>query len=264
MVRTVFRGPNRTAICNRNSVLTAFAIAGAVAIPFAVVETTYRNVFLKVFTFGTDATAGIGVVTQRLGINRAQGALGQPIPYAMFLSIAALAAFTLWFTRVDRRTNRWLYVAIALVAVQATTLARTGWLMLGIVAGAVAILQSRNVFTYANRRLIVATVMALAIVIAVPQTNELIFGGSGSRESTALETSANYRSKLLHEALQPGFIKPFGSRAQQPTPGNVKSVDNEYIHAAWMWGYLPILGFAIIFLALIRGAWRGRADMLSL
>jgi hypothetical protein len=247
----------------RTTVLKAFAVAGAVAIPFGIIEGTYGNLFLKIFTYGTERQHGLGVPTRRLGITRAEGALGQPIPFAMFLSIAAVAAITLWMTRENRRSNRWLYIGLGIVAIQATTLARTGWLMLAVVAGVVIALSFRTIVNDRNRRFVALAAIGAVVILAVPQTNALILGGSGTG-SVQLEVSANYRSLLLRQALQPGYINPLGTAEPQIGPLGSKSIDDEYIHAAWMWGYLPLVGFALMFLAFTRGAWRYRRDIVAL
>jgi hypothetical protein len=248
---------------HRSTVLKAFAIAGAVAIPFGLVELIHGNLFLKIFPYGSEPQHGLGVPTRRLGINRAEGALGQPIPYGMFLSIAAVAAITLWMTRENRSSNRWLYISLGIVAIQATTLSRTGWLMLAVVAGLVIAFNFKTIFNYNNRRFIALAVISLGIVLAVPKTNELILGSSGS-ESVKLEGSADYRSKLIQQALQPGYINPLGTTELQIGPLGSKSIDDEYVHAAWTWGYLPLVGFALMFLAFVRGAWRQRRDIVAL
>jgi hypothetical protein len=258
-----FAARSITASGVRTTVLKAFAIAGAVAIPFGIVEVTYGNLFLKIFPYGTERQNGLGVPTKRLGINRAEGALGQPIPYAMFLSIAAVAAITLWMTRENRDSNRWLYIGLGIVAIQATTLARTGWLMLAVVAGLVIALNFKTIFKYRNMRFIVAILIGLIVVLMVPKTNELILGSSG-QESVTIEGSTEYRSLLLHQALQPGYIHPYGTTEPQIGPRGFKSIDDEYIHAAWTWGYLPLVGFALMFLAFIRGLWRQRRDTVAL
>jgi hypothetical protein len=247
----------------RTTVLKAFAVAGAVAIPFGIIEITYGNLFLKAFPFGSAPQYGIGVSTQRLGITRTEGALGQPIPYAMFLSIAAVAAITLWMTRENRRSHRWLYIGLGIVAIQATALARTGWLVLAVIAGLVIALNFKTIFRYRNKRLLVLTAIGLAVILAVPKTNALILGSSG-RESVKLEGSADYRSLLIHQALQPGYIDPYGTTQRQIGPLGSKSIDDEYINAAWTWGYLPLVGFALMFLAFVRGAWRQRRDIVAL
>lgn len=252
-----------TGSCGRKAVLKAFAVAGAIAIPFGIIEVAYGNLFLKIFPFGSEAEKGLGVAKERLGLTRAQGALGQPIPYAMFLAIAAVAALVLWTTREDRRSNRWLYIALGIVAIQAATLARTGWLMLAIVAGIVILSRLKMIFNRSNRYLIALVLVGTAIVLAVPQTNELLLGSSG-QESLKLEASADYRSLLIKQALEPGYIKPYGTTESQIGPLGHKSIDDEYIHAAWTWGYLPLVGFALMFLAFTRGAWRKRRDIVAL
>ena len=258
-----FAGRSITGSGLRTTVLKAFAIAGAVAIPFGLIEEIYGNVFLKVFPFGSQPSAGLGVPKQRLGIFRAQGALGQPIPYAMFLSIAAVAAITLWITRENRRDNRWLYTGLGVVAVQATTLARTGWLMLAIVAGLIAVLNHKLVFNGTNKRLVAFAALTIAVLFALPATNKLILGTSG-QESAVLEESAHYRSRLIHQALQPGYINPYGTTETQIGPLGGKSIDDEYVDAAWTWGYLPLVGFALMLLAFMHGAWRQRGDPIAL
>ncbi len=247
----------------RTTVLRAFAVAGAVAIPFGIVEVIYGNLFVKVFTYGSEPQFGLGTPTQRLGINRAEGALGQPIPYAMFLSIAAVAAITIWMTRENRSSHRWLYIGMGIVAIQATTLARTGWLMLAVITIVVVTLNFRTVFSYANRRLIALAIVGVGVTLVVPTTNDLILGSSGT-ESAKLEKSADYRTLLLEQALKPGYIAPYGTTEPQIGPHGLKSIDDEYIHAAWMWGYLPIVGFALMFFAFLRGAWRHRRDGVAL
>jgi hypothetical protein len=245
------------------AVLKAFALAGVVAIPFGIIEVIHGNLFIKIFSYGSSVEYGLGVPTRRLGINRAEGALGQPIPYAMFLSIAAVAAITLWMTRDNRPDNRWLYAGLGLVALQATALARTGWLMLAIVGGLIAALNSRVLFSRGNRRLVFLAIVGIGVVLAVPKTNALILGSSGT-ESAKLEESAHYRSRLLDKALEPGYINPYGTTEAEIGPLGVKSIDDEYVHAAWTWGYLPLLGFLILFIAFAVGAWRQRRDTLNL
>ncbi len=245
----------------RTTVLKAFAVAGAVAIPLGIIEITYGDLLLKAFPFGVQGS--LGVIKQRLGIPRAEGAFGQPIPYSMFLSIAAIAAITLWMTRENRGSHRWLYVGLGIVAIQATTVSRTGWLMLAVVAGLVIALNFKTIFNYANRRLIVAGALGLVVIFAFPKTNELILGSSGT-ESVKLESSADYRSRLLSQALQPGYINPYGTTKPEIGPLGRKSIDDEYINAAWTWGYLPLVGFALMFLAFVRGTWRQRKDTVAL
>jgi hypothetical protein len=258
-----FAARSITGAGGRTTILKAFAVAGAVAIPFGIIEITYGNLFLKIFPFGSQADAGLGVPTRRLGITRAEGALGQPIPYSMFLSIAAVAAITLWMTRENRRSHRWLYIGLSIVAIQATTLSRTGWLMLAVVAGLVIVLNFKTIINYDNRRLVVLAALGLVVILAVPKTNELILGSSGT-ESAKIENSAKYRSLLIHQALQPGYIDPYGTTEPQIGPFGVKSIDDEYINAAWTWGYLPLVGFALMFLAFMRGAWKQRRDIVAL
>jgi hypothetical protein len=247
----------------RTTVLKAFAVAGAVAIPLGIIEITYGNLFLKIFPYGSDPKYRIGVPTRRLGIDRAEGALGQPIPYAMFLTIAAVAAITLWMTRKNRHNNRWLYIGIGIVAIQATALTRTGWLMIAVIAGLVLALNFRTIFSHGNKRLIIFAVIGLVVILSIPKTNALILGSSGAG-AVKLEESANYRTLLIHEALQPGYINPLGTTEPQIGPLGSFSIDDEYVHAAWTWGYLPLVGFALMFLAFAREAWRQRRDILSL
>ena len=246
---------------HRTTVLKALALAGAVAIPLGIVEITYGNLLLKAFPFGVQG--GLGVPNQRFGINRVEGAFGQPIPYAMFLSIAAVAAITLWLIRNDRRSYRWLYIGLGILAIQAAALSRTGWLVLGVVAGLVIVLRFKAIFKYNNRHLIALAVVGLVVIFTVPKTNALILGSSGT-ESMKLETSASYRSELIHQALQPGYIDPFGTTVPQIGPHGKTSIDDEYIHAAWTWGYLPLMGFALMFVAFILGAWQHRRDTVAL
>ncbi len=248
---------------HRTAVLKAFAVAGAVAIPFGIIEITFGNLFLKAFPFGSEPQHGLGVPALRLGIIRAEGALGQPIPYAIFLSIAAVAAITLWMTRENRRSHRWLYIGLGIVAIQATALTRIGWLMLALVAGLVIALNIKTIFNYSNRRLIILAVVGLVAILTIPKTNELIFGSSGT-ESAKLGNSANYRSELIQQALTPGYINPYGTTEPQIGPFGVKSIDDEYIHAAWTWGYLPLAGFALMLFAFVRGMWRQRRDIVAL
>ena len=134
--------------------------------------------------------------------------------------------------------------------------------MLAVVAGLVIAVNFKTIFNYANRRLIVAGVLGLVVIFAFPKTNELILGSSGT-ESVKLESSADYRSRLISQALQPGYIDPYGTTKTQIGPLGHTSIDDEYIHAAWTWGYLPLVGFALMFLAFVRGLWQQRRDTVA-
>ena len=258
-----FAARSLTGSGQRTTVLKAFAIAGAVAIPFGLIEITYGNLFLKVFRFGSDPKAGLGVPNHRLGINRAEGALGQPIPYAMFLAIAAVAAIVLWVIRDNRRDHRWLYIGLGIIAIQATALTRTSWLMLGVVAFLLLALNYSAVINRRNMRLVALAIVGAFVVLSVPKTNQLILGGTG-KESVKLGKSADYRTLLLEQALKPGYIPPLGTTEPQIGPRDSKSIDDEYIHAAWTWGYLPIVGFVLMFVAFARGLWKQRRDIVPL
>ncbi len=245
--------------------LTGLAIAGAVALPFGVVELVADNPFFNLFPYGSDALAGIGVETERLGSVRTQGAFGQPIPYAMFLASAALSAGALWMSRRPDPlrsklfTHRWLLLAVALVAMQATTLSRTGWLMLVVSAAVIVVVHARTIFSRKNAGVVVVVVAILATTLTVPSTRDLVLGNVNSpRQQLEIRRSGEYRAALRRKALEPGYVKPFGSSAVLTGPGGLRSIDNAYIVIAWKWGYLPIVGFLMLFGALAVQAVRAR------
>jgi hypothetical protein len=240
------------------TVLLLLVLAGLAALPFALIELTSGNAFIKAFPRA--AGAGVGEVEYRFGRIRNEGALGQPIPYSMFMSTLALAAFAVWFSRPCRRSGAWLLLAaLAFVAVMTTALARTGWIMLAVGAGVLLLMSFRQLDSPRNRIILVAGLVIFAIGLSLGPTRNLLFGGG---EAATLQSSNDYRKGLLDAALTPGTIKTLG---EPPPPAGAlnPSIDNGYLLVALRWGYLPLLGMLLLLPATLVLAWWSRRDLLS-
>lgn len=236
--------------------LEALALAGLAALPFAVVEALGGpNVLLDVFSWGRRGQdqIGFGDALIRFGRERTQGSQGHPILFAVFLCMAAVASLGLWLERDSGpRWYRWMWLpAMFLVVLQITTISRTGYLIL-VVTGALVLVSSvRSLLRGRNLALVPIGLLAIAVVFAVPQSRNLLLGSGGnSSEQKRVEQSSQYRSQLLREAVRPGFIAPLGTSETLVGPGGLRSVDNAYLLTAWRWGYLSLLGFALVFVGL--------------
>jgi hypothetical protein len=238
--------------------LLLIVLAGVVALPFALLELTSGNVFIKAFPNASGL--GVGVVEYRFGHVRSQGAFGQPIPYAMFLSTVALAAVGVWLSRPRGRSSAWLLlVAGACVAVMTTALARTGWIVLGVAAMVVVVFAFRALDAPRHRVVLIAGVVIALVGLSLGPTRNLLFGGG---EAATLQSSNDYRKGLLDAALTPGTIKPAGE-APPPVGAQSPSIDNGYLLMALRWGFLPLFGMLLLLPAALAQAWESRGDLLS-
>lgn len=249
-------------------ILRALAIAGLLAAPFVAIELASGNPFRALFPYVAaadlaDGAGGLGSVMTRLDVTRAQGALGQPIPFAIAMTSSAVAALAMWSYGPTRNRSAWLLVAAICVCAQATALARSGWLVLlvaGLTALAIAprrLVRSRNSAVFATLGLILVTVLAVAPV------RQLLFGGGSALEQEKLSASAQYRQQLFDEALTPGVLQPFGSAAKFRTYLDTGSIDNAFIEVAFHWGWLPVLALAGLALCVVRRLLAARRRPLS-
>jgi hypothetical protein len=241
------------------TVLYILVLAGLLALPFALIELTSGNVFIKAFPGGS--SSGIGEVERRFGRVRSEGALGQPIPYSMFLSTIALAAIGVWFSRPRRSSGLWLLLAAGVfVAVMTTALARTGWIVLAVGAAMLILLSFKALDTPRNRLVLIAGVAIALVGLSLGPTRNLLFGGG---EASQLKSSNEYRKGLLTTALTPGTIKTFGE-APKPKGAIAPSIDNGYLLMALRWGYIPLIAMLLLIPAVLALAWRARGDLLSI
>lgn len=245
-------------------VLVALATAGAAAAPFVIVELLAGNPFVKVFPFLdqgllADGRSALGGEVTRLGATRAQGALAQPIPFAMVMATSALSALVLWLTRTRRSDHRWLVVSAVCALSQAAALSRNGWLVLAVGGACVAALMGRRLITSRNTALVVAGALTFVGTMTYGPARSLLFGGGSSADIAQLQASADYRSQLVDEALSPGVLKPFGDTGVFRTSSGTGSIDNGYVAIGFRFGLLPLGALIGMFFALLVGAWRERA-----
>ncbi|MDQ8045541.1 MAG: hypothetical protein AAGC46_04045 [Solirubrobacteraceae bacterium] len=245
------------------AVLWTLVIAGTVALPFGALELAGHSVLVDAFSYATSVSRGVGVADTRLGLVRTQGGWEHPILYAIFLSGAAIAAAGLWMSRVGRRWPL-LVLALAFVGLQATTLTRTGWLMLVIAAAMLLAISWRQVTQGRNVAITALAALAVVAVLAIPQTRQLLLGQASGKDASNIAYSDNYRAELNREALTPGFIQPFGTSKTLVGPGGRTSVDNQYLLEAWSWGFIPLAGFVVIAVGYLPRALRMRRDIAAL
>ncbi len=249
--------------------MRSLAIAGLLASPFVVVEILGANPFRELFPYVAaadlaDGAGGLGSVVTRLDTTRAQGAFGQPIPFAIAMATCALAALAVWSTSQTRARAGWLIVAGVCVAAQAAALARSGWLVLLVAAVVAFALAPRQFVRSRNVTIFIVLGLAVGASFATPQVRALLFGGGSASEQQKLEASANYRDQLFDEALSPGVIQPFGSTDKFRTYLDTGSIDNAYIEVGFHWGWLPLLALLGIVVAVARVAVLARRQSLTM
>lgn len=184
----------------------------------------------------------------RDGLPRADASFGHPIALSMFLTSGAILAFALAL-RPDARRRRtfWLIAAGLLIAGQALTLSRTGWIMLlaACICGA-GILISKPASKVLRARVaaIVATgALGIGLVMVFSATARkgiLSLFGSDHEAST----SAQAREKIL--AASSHYFSWFGHQADTLREVGITSVDNTYVLLTEQWGIIAAAFIAMM------------------
>lgn len=231
------------------------ATAGALILPFVVYEwSTGTNVLREVFTYTQDVSTDELV---RLGQGRTVASQGQPILLSILLASAATAGFAIWLSNRLRWRSPWVFVVVLSIAGMASTLSRTGWLVLALGCG----ILCAGYLARANPRQAAALTAILAVaslaIVALPSTRAITLGEPDT-DSAEIELSSQYRRDLVKQALEPGFLPSWGTTAAPVGPGGVQSIDNAYVLVAWQWGLLSLVGFALLIPAAAWKAWRAR------
>jgi hypothetical protein len=261
-------------------------IASLLLVPFVIFEAvTGTNIFQNL-TINPSGAATWTHVLARLGEHRVAASFGHPIALSMFLAAMVVICLGMAFQSGGRDGARlWLLSAAVLLIAQSFALSRTGWLVisagllllaLGARPGVALLRFTKNPATTrsaARLRLVAATVAAVVVVlvtsIVLPAEKTLATELTGP--SVELTANASYRSQLLHEALTPGVIKPFGNtftslataRSQDTAvTRTVGSVDDEYIYLADRWGYVPLAALLVVVLCVGLTFWRRRGSRL--
>lgn len=243
-------------------VMRAVAVAGILLLPALVLEIVHHNVFLELFPTAVDTVTGIGLESTRLGSIRIQGAFGQPIPLVIFLIFSAGCCLALWTTRDKRRTagHFWLVAAVALLVVQYSTYARTGYLMIGGVVMLLLLVKAAELLQGRHLKLVLLLAVAVLAVTSAPVRS--LFDSSGTQSSDT-RLSAEYRQGLVRYALTHGRIPLLGS-AQFSGPAHTETLDSAYLQYALTWGYAPGIGLLAVAICLGVAAVRLRNEPLEL
>jgi hypothetical protein len=224
--------------------------------PFLAYEAaTGDNLFLHI-PGAVDTVSGLGTIVHRGSSVRVQGSFGQPLPLSLYLASAAIAA---WYLASDTRDRvaRLLFTGIGLgsLVFLGLTVSRDGFLVLPIAALWIGVTHPR--FVFSARRLVIAglLVTALLAVGAFSSTEQLLFNPGQSEIQTA-----QYRTSLITYALRPGVLQPFGSSVPFLGPGDVKSIDDEYVYLATRWGIAAFILFECVFAGVIAAGLRARGS----
>jgi hypothetical protein len=227
----------------------SFGIALAVLAPFAFAEYLGGSNVFHNFNFNATEFQTWAGQANRFGETRAEASFGHPIALSMFAATSALLSLSMAINDSRGRERYVWFVSAALaVAVQVLTVSRTGWLM--ILIGAVAM-----VFLFAsgpNRRRLVTTAAAIGAVLLIasvvaPSALQVLPGFE--KKEAEVQSSGQYREKLIDRALEPGVLHAWGNARNEVTPfvnSNLgTATDNAYIILADSWGLIPT--FALLF-----------------
>ncbi|MDQ3849457.1 MAG: hypothetical protein M3296_02415 [Actinomycetota bacterium] len=258
-----------TGRANALFLIRGLAASAVLLVPVIVFERlTGTNPFTTLTLNPGEAATWTQLLT-RLGVHRVAGSFGHPIALAMFLSAVALICLAMG-TAAERARERqaWLAAAVVLVAVQALTLSRTGWIVLGAGVALLAIVLYRR---GVSSRLAIAVAVTGAVLLF---GSGYVSGGSGggglfSNASREVTANSQYRKSLFRQGLEPGVLKPVGNRTSKLVTvrssestflATVGSVDNEYLYLADRWGLLALAGLALVAGSLLASLRRRHAE----
>lgn len=237
------------------------AIVGLALAPFVFFEAaTRRNVFSGLVLQKTVAAIWLEPLS-RFGKVRVAASFGQPLALSAFLATVCVFCVALSLDPRERRRATWWIVGACVLAVaMALTFSRTGWVVLAVAIGLLAI---RKVGLLSSARFAIALGLLILTILFLPQAKparEIAASMVSSPPTSDLATNRDYRVQLASEALRPGIVKPFGNR-QNAIEG---SVDNEYVYLADQWGFVPLAGFLLLAFFVVRAAVVERSDPVKL
>lgn len=236
---------------NRDRIARTLVVSGVLLAPFVLIESvTGFNPFREYLLHGSQK-AVYGSVLVRSGAERASASFGQPIALSMFLALALLFSGALCLgAKTSHELRRWAMASGVLLVCQAATVSRTGWLMLAVgLVYAALVMPNRPV----RRRLRIACVTGLAAVVLIGQVAPASISAGipvVGKSTNETQASSDYRSGLLHVALDDGVLRPFGtveSSLADRVSVDYSSIDNEYLYLADQFGYVPALALLAIF-----------------
>ncbi len=248
-------------IASRKPLKETFAktlvFCGTALTPFAIAEAVgLGNPF---FNLGVGpAAASWGHADLRAGESfRVETSWGHPISYSMFVAVAIVLALVLVGGARTRR-ERLVYIGCiaALLLDEVLALSRAGWITLGVAVLLMAAGRRRGVAGRAARRAIVggiAVVLALAVafpsVANVPLSLVGLQNDANSTNSTALASTARYRTGLYSAAFHVGVGSLFGNKVSKlsgSVTSGLGSVDSEYLQLLDTWGGVVTAAFLLI------------------
>jgi O-antigen ligase len=236
----------------------SFALTTAIVAPVAVLESMGKyNPFLHL-QFNSAESAVWSNAASRFGQIRAEASFGHPIALSMFVSTSAILSLgmAVYATRMKER-NIWLALSAMAVVVQALTFSRTGWLILVLGVGFLAVTAALRA---ARRRMAVVFTAAAVGVVALmvtgnaPKELQLFPTTAAGAEGEAFQDSGAYREALLRRALEPGVLGLWGNPVNKVTPAvsaTNHATDNAYIILADTWGLIPTFALIAIAFALL-------------
>jgi hypothetical protein len=259
--------------------------AALLLVPFVLFEAvTGINVFQRL-TIDPSGAASWTHVLSRLGEHRVAASFGHPIALSMFLGgMVVICLGMAWHDRGRDARYVWLLSAAILLVAQSFALSRTGWLVIGsgILLLAIGARPGLAILRFTTRRatwrsrarfrfvavMVAAVLVVLVTSVVLPAERTVVTRLTGG-QSEELTANATYRSRLLHEALTPGVIKPFGNtftalatvRSQDTEVSRtLGSVDDEYVYLADRWGYIPLAGLLGVVACVGLAFWRVRGS----
>ncbi len=238
------------------------ALAGLVAIPSVLYEAvTHVNPFFGLANSGsrfTDLWARHDF--RGMSTFRTEGPFGHPLTLAFVMSTSAVFAVALG-VRARQTSWRvfWFLAALALMLVQSTSNARTGWLLFlaGVALFAAAAIPRGSRLKHG---------FAIAVV-GIPLAVAALSLSAGSDESSRLaeQDSAEHRAQLYERALEPGALQPFGSQQSanfnafvNPVRPGSTAIDSAYLATGDQYGVFSLLALIAVTLAVIVAAFRTR------
>lgn len=226
--------------------------------------------FLEHFGYGPDTLPAFQTIDNKLAFERVQSTMRGANPLGAYLVIViTAAAVRIWQNRRDKLAG---VLLAGSVPVLFFTYSRSAWIGLMLSGMVLAVVYGRSLIT--RRRLAVLSIIAALGIggVWLLRDNDLVQNVVfHSDETSTSEISSNVqRGNALTRALgdiadQPlgGGVGSAGPASFRNEPAGPRISENYFLQTGQELGWMGLVGFVAVVLALVRQLWKQRSNTLA-